>query len=1419
MRKGFPLALGLGLALASPVVRADLEVGASAQLDMDAGGQIEIDGNWDDSAGTFQPTGGTVVFSGTSTQTITTGATNRFFNLTVSGGTASTAQTPVGAANRLEVRGALSVSGVRTLRINSGDTLVLSRIGGGFPPQKHTISGDGILDLVSGTAALPVTTVQLGDFQQLEVGGTATLRTVAGAEGYSFADRYVLFTRAGASGGYSIHTLGTVNLEFVKFNYLYGRSNAVSPGGDEYTQANVQSAFALSGGGVKMTRFARLWFDQCVDPGAAPNGRFPRYLYLLGDTDNNGVTDASYNGYGSPNFFGKLRFDNAAALAEQSNCEKRAPLDTVTMENGAGALGGTTEGPKKEMDGWNPPAGPQDPFDRGVGDTGVDDINWSSNPTAVDLADLLATGYDGSVVVEWRTAQEVDNLGFNVYRSRFPDAGWIQVNTGLILGMGDSQTGGRYYFWDKTVTNGIRYYYQVEDVDIRGERTLHGPVHAVPEAGLGQPILNDADYVNHGSTEDSLDTLPLASPFDAPDGTGGANASLLEKLLGIDLAAAGIRLLSYDETGALIEVLPPNPSIVAEEREGRREARITMPAYSSTRVLGTPEVPTKRVLLVTPWIQRAQVRVLEAESRSLGPLRVVRSPPPAILPTSGPTAAVRAASSGGGSSPRQAERQRPVTVLEMIEEARRELAAMVAARREELLEARRKGRMHLLGIEERAKPPAGGAGGGGSGAPNAGGGAGESSGSVRNDAVTPGRLFPGELAALGRLLVYGGRQLLPIDLNPVQVQGAGERVDVYRRMLVRIDFIGRLVRPELEYLQEMFRLAADGLALKIHVREDGLYQLGRAELAALGFDVTADPRTFRLFQLGREVAIRVEGEIDGVFGAGDRVLFFGERNPWRTADNREATRHTDDNVYWLTAGGGYGRRMEEVWVRPVAEAVPAVDREAVLHMEENRSFYPRLESGEGRDHWFFPDTFFNTAGGNRTTATLARTLDLPLLSARPHGARLTVALAGVTDFAPIEDHKVVVRLNGDVLGEAVWGGREAFVASFDFPSTLLAAGANELELRLPCDLPGVPSDYVFLNYLRLAHRERFVAESDEIGFLGETPGEYELSGFLSERVLGLETSDPAAPRFLRGTMVDAGVVRMNDLAGGAGSRYYFAGEGAVLAPSLVERNGPSAWNDPSASADWIAIAHPSLREGVEPLADFRRSQGLSTAVADVTDIYDEFTGGIPDPVAIRNFLAHARASWQPGSARFALLVGDGSFDPHGYRWPGTDFIPAPMVQMRHLWAASDNWYAAVEGEDDLPDLALGRLPVRTREALAAAIDKILRHEESPPADWRRRVSLAADNDDAVFDFSVSTGLFADVFGPAYEVEEIYLGERGTAGTRAAVRDAFDQGRLLVGWMGHGSATQWANENVFSAADVPLLGASDRQGLVTAMGCM
>ena len=104
--------------------------------------------------------------------------------------------------------------------------------------------------------------------------------------------------------------------------------------------------------------------------------------------------------------------------------------------------------------------------------------NGEVSKTVITLASFTATGHAGYVVVEWETASEMDNYGFNVWRSQAPDGSYTQINARLIPARGGPVFGASYSYDDETVSNGVTYWYKLEDVDLYGVSTMHGPVWA-----------------------------------------------------------------------------------------------------------------------------------------------------------------------------------------------------------------------------------------------------------------------------------------------------------------------------------------------------------------------------------------------------------------------------------------------------------------------------------------------------------------------------------------------------------------------------------------------------------------------------------------------------------------------------------------------------------------------------------------------------------------------------------------------------------------------------------------------------------------------------------------------------------------------------------------------------------------------------
>jgi len=108
-----------------------------------------------------------------------------------------------------------------------------------------------------------------------------------------------------------------------------------------------------------------------------------------------------------------------------------------------------------------------------------------TSPTSITLQSFSAhTGMDKNganrVVLTWKTGGEVHNLGFNLYREESGNR--VRVNPSLIAGSALLMSGAmpkhasRSYAWIDPSAGAETGSYWLEDVDVNGTRTMHGPV-------------------------------------------------------------------------------------------------------------------------------------------------------------------------------------------------------------------------------------------------------------------------------------------------------------------------------------------------------------------------------------------------------------------------------------------------------------------------------------------------------------------------------------------------------------------------------------------------------------------------------------------------------------------------------------------------------------------------------------------------------------------------------------------------------------------------------------------------------------------------------------------------------------------------------------------------------------------------------
>jgi len=97
-------------------------------------------------------------------------------------------------------------------------------------------------------------------------------------------------------------------------------------------------------------------------------------------------------------------------------------------------------------------------------------------PTAVELLYFRVGGVAGHEVrLEWATAVEIDNFGFNLYRALVAD---ISRATLFAFVPSQARGGGATYVYEDTVPADGLWWYWLADVDTSGYETFHGPVSA-----------------------------------------------------------------------------------------------------------------------------------------------------------------------------------------------------------------------------------------------------------------------------------------------------------------------------------------------------------------------------------------------------------------------------------------------------------------------------------------------------------------------------------------------------------------------------------------------------------------------------------------------------------------------------------------------------------------------------------------------------------------------------------------------------------------------------------------------------------------------------------------------------------------------------------------------------------------------------
>ncbi|HRI45527.1 MAG TPA: T9SS type A sorting domain-containing protein [Ignavibacteriaceae bacterium] len=101
----------------------------------------------------------------------------------------------------------------------------------------------------------------------------------------------------------------------------------------------------------------------------------------------------------------------------------------------------------------------------GIIDLGAYEFKVSTDPLPVELTSFTASVVESKVILNWQTATEVNNYGFEIERSTQPQSNWQYL--GFIQGHGNSNSIINYSFIDDNLIDG-KYSYRLKQIDNDG---------------------------------------------------------------------------------------------------------------------------------------------------------------------------------------------------------------------------------------------------------------------------------------------------------------------------------------------------------------------------------------------------------------------------------------------------------------------------------------------------------------------------------------------------------------------------------------------------------------------------------------------------------------------------------------------------------------------------------------------------------------------------------------------------------------------------------------------------------------------------------------------------------------------------------------------------------------------------------------
>lgn len=290
----------------------------------------------------------------------------------------------------------------------------------------------------------------------------------------------------------------------------------------------------------------------------------------------------------------------------------------------------------------------------------------------------------------------------------------------------------------------------------------------------------------------------------------------------------------------------------------------------------------------------------------------------------------------------------------------------------------------------------------------------------------------------------------------------------------------------------------------------------------------------------------------------------------------------------------------------------------------------------------------------------------------------------------------------------------------------------------------------------------------------------------------------------------------------------------------------------SADADLVVVAHPTLLGQAQRIASLHEIfDGISTLVATDEEVFNEYSSGRQDPLALRTLLRDLKERHPDHKPRWLLIVGDGTYD-NRHLVDGHDATTVVTYETAYSFDedgisyCSDDilGYLSPTGRGtatETLEVSVGRLPAKNLDEATLMADKIEGYltrrdllEEGQRGDWRNYVALLADDADPGRPYDSTFAHSSEVVArninsnyPQLNIDKLYADayhqSTGAIGSyypdlNNALRQRINNGCLLLNYIGHGSNTYIGTERYIELSDISAYSNTDRLPLFVTSTC-